>query len=111
MPDELDSDNDATSPPASPVAPVYIARSDPKLIRTNEDFKGDVRGWCDPKTRDNVTTLARCGHISDWNTTQVKSCSNLFKDQAEFNDDISRWDTSNVTDMSYSGCTSFNQPI
>ena len=39
--------------------------------------------------------------------------SNLFDDLDKFNGDISKWDVSNVTDMSFMfcGCRSFNQPL
>ena len=34
-------------------------------------------------------------------TTRVTNMSNLFNGESSFNGDISRWDTSNVTNMSY----------
>jgi surface protein len=39
--------------------------------------------------------------------------SNLFNDKSEFNDDISNWDVSNVTNMErmFNLATSFNQPL
>jgi len=81
------------------------------LVRTAADFKDDVMKWCDPHSRD--ATLARCGHISDWDTSQVTDCEELFKGQRVFNDDISRWNTSNVTNMRgmFAGAAAFNQPI
>ena len=37
----------------------------------------------------------------------------LFQEKIDFNDDISRWDVSNVTNMNrmFYGATSFNQPL
>ncbi|MEL6228169.1 MAG: BspA family leucine-rich repeat surface protein, partial [Pseudomonadota bacterium] len=37
------------------------------------------------------------GHISTWNTGCVTDMSGLFSWQIGFNDDISGWDTSSVT--------------
>ena len=39
-------------------------------------------------------------HISKWNTSQVTDMSDLFKDQVNFNDDIGAWNTSSVTTTS-----------
>ena len=57
------------------------------------------------------------GLIGDWNTTGVTDMSNAFKVQnnvtSGFNEDISAWDTSNVTTMRsmFQSQTSFNQDI
>ncbi|MDA9019404.1 BspA family leucine-rich repeat surface protein [bacterium] len=53
---------------------------------------------------------------ADWNrvvTSLVTDTSDLFKNQATFNQDISSWDTSNVTNMSYMFyfAVIFDQPI
>ena len=78
----------------------------PRLVRTDADIKVAVRSWADPATR--AAAEITYGHISDWKTSQVSSMSKLFNDTAwnggdanmqSFNDDISRWDTSNVTTM------------
>ncbi|MDC0001364.1 BspA family leucine-rich repeat surface protein [Flavobacteriaceae bacterium] len=52
----------------------------------------------------------------DWDTivtTLVTDMSNLFKDEATFNEDISSWDTSSVTTMvdMFNGALAFNQPL
>ena len=49
--------------------------------------------------------LEICGHISQWNVSQVTAMDHLFSFTA-FNDDISQWDTGNVTTME--GMFSFN---
>ena len=60
---------------------------------------------------------ATYGLIGDWNTTGVTDMSNAFKVQnnvtSGFNEDISAWDTSNVTTMRsmFQSQTSFNQDI
>jgi len=67
-----------------------------KLIRTDMDIKNAVDLWYKNKTE----AIIKYGHISDWNTTQVKDMSQLFYGKYRFNDDISKWDVSNVKDMS-----------
>ena len=67
-----------------------------KLIRTDADIKTAADLWCKNKKE----AIIKYGHISDWNTTQVKDMSQLFYRKYQFNDDISKWDVSNVKDMS-----------
>ena len=51
--------------------------------------------------------------ISSWDTSNVTNMKNMFFSAAAFNQDISGWDTSSVTDMSYMFeiATSFNQDL
>ena len=53
------------------------------------------------------------GNISKWNVSNVKNMSYMFWDCKKFNQDISSWNVSNITDMSYMfyKCTNFNHPI
>ena len=53
------------------------------------------------------------GDISKWDVSNVANMSYMFLDAEKFNQDISEWDVSNVTDMGnmFSGATSFNQDI
>ena len=67
-----------------------------KLIRTDADIKTAANLWCKNKKE----AILKYGHISDWNTTQVKDMSQLFYRKYQFNDDISNWDVSNVKNMS-----------
>jgi surface protein len=39
------------------------------------------------------------GHISNWNTTRITSMEMAFYTKKTFQEDISRWDVSNVTKM------------
>jgi len=51
--------------------------------------------------------------ISGWNVSAVTDMSFMFYDADSFNQDISAWNVSAVTDMSFMFCyaTSFNQDI
>ena len=53
-----------------------------------------------------------CGHISDWNVSNVTDMSSLFT-FTSFIEDISRWNTSNVTSMSrmFACNLKFNQNV
>ena len=53
------------------------------------------------------------GHISTWDTSEVKDFSSLFWNKSNFNEDLSHWNVSNVTDMSamFRNASSFNQNI
>jgi len=68
-----------------------------RLIRSNSDIQYAVDSWCFKNKNDAILEF---GHISDWNTTQVDDMSKLFFDQYKFNDNISKWDVSNVKNMS-----------
>ena len=65
---------------------------------------------------DNTSINAKPIGDTDWNrvvTSLVTDTSDLFKNQATFNQDISSWDTSNVTNMSYMfyEAVIFDQPL
>ncbi|MDG2492230.1 MAG: BspA family leucine-rich repeat surface protein [Flavobacteriaceae bacterium] len=51
--------------------------------------------------------------ISSWDTSNVTTMADMFKNATNFNQDISGWDTSSVTDVSYMffNAASFNQDI
>jgi len=73
-------------------------RSDPKLVRTDEDFRTAVYRWVTPQLR--VGALEEYVHISDWDTLHVTNCTECFKHKYwDLNDDIFRWDMSNITSM------------
>ena len=96
---------------------------------TNETLRVWINRWCGGDTRYYSKALP---HISTWNTSKVTDMSGLFgrtslneNDDVEdtscvlladlplFNDDISAWDTSNVTtmEMMFLYASSFNQPL
>ncbi|MBP1527084.1 BspA family leucine-rich repeat surface protein [Spiroplasma endosymbiont of Dactylopius coccus] len=51
--------------------------------------------------------------VSDHLPSEIRSLKNMFMDARAFNQDISKWNTSNVVDMSYmfSNASSFNQNL
>ena len=55
----------------------------------------------------------RFGHISNWNTSKITDMSYTFENRREFNEDISKWDVSNVKNMSgmFSNAFDFNSDI
>ena len=76
----------------------------PKLVRTDADIKAATRAWANPAT--SAAAEITYGHISDWETGNVTNMEKLLcgltnwggdANMQSFNDDISRWNTSNVT--------------
>ena len=51
--------------------------------------------------------------ISEWDVSNVTDMSFMFNNAESFNQDISRWDVSKVTNMSsmFEKCTSFDQDL
>lgn len=79
---------------------------DDNVLLTNATIYGAVSLWF----TDRPQALVVYGNIGDWDVRRVTTMSRLFEDLSNFNDDISRWNTSNVTDLSYMfyGAASFN---
>jgi surface protein len=86
-------------------------RPKPPLQFDNATLHFAVREWL----HDHTTAEVKYGHISDWDTSQVRNMSLLFfvPNVNKFNQDLSRWNTSNVTDMHmmFYGATAFDQPL
>ena len=60
-----------------------------------------VEAWC----ANRAAAKAQYGPIASWNTSEITDMKYLFYGKAGFNEDISRWDVSNVTSLS---CTFSN---
>jgi hypothetical protein len=81
----------------------------PKRTRTDADIKVAARAWANPATR--AAAEITNSHISDWETSQVTNMEKLFYggntsyrgdyNIESFNDEISRWDKSNVTTIDH----------
>ena len=101
---------------------VNLKKNDKHFIpRDREELDGAISKWKD-KEKDAIQDY---GHISHWDTSQIKDMSGLFKDTT-FNENINTkqikmengkeykaWDVSIVTDMTsmFHGAESFNQPL
>ncbi len=74
----------------------------------NEEIRISLAIWF----ADKQVAVERYSHISKWNVSNVTDMSELFRGWEEFNEDISQWDVSNVYDMSvtFNECLNFNQP-
>ena len=75
--------------------------------------KAELQTAVDAWIADESTALATYGDISGWNVSSVTNMSYMFQNATAFNADVSGWNTVNVTDMSYMfyGATSFNQDV
>ena len=54
-----------------------------------------------------ATVVAKYGEIEIWDTSDVRSLRNVFALKKTFNEDISKWDVSSVTDMNHGTSLSF----
>ena len=96
--------------------------------KTKEELQEAVNLWCENKEE----VLTKYNHISLWDTSLITDMSSLFGYDSEcyiyetvemkrlslgskvyFNDDISNWNVSSVTNMShmFANALSFNQPL
>ena len=64
---------------------------------TNNELYEAVDIWCSNKKK----ALNIYGEINTWNTINITSMEELFRDKQNFNDNISNWNTSKVTNMNY----------
>ena len=82
-----------------------------KLVRTDADIRAAVKAWLS----DPVSAEAEYGHITKWNVKAVTDMHELFYDAAghSFDEDLSGWDVSNVTNMRsmFKDASSFNQDV
>jgi surface protein len=76
---------------------------------TNASLQEAVKLWYQNKS----AATAKLGDISTWNTSQVTSTRELFRNCNYFHDPIGNWDVSNVTDMccTFWNASSFNQSL
>ena len=79
----------------------------------NPDHDGGIRTAVHVWFADPAAAKARYGPIASWDVSEVTNLSELFQDQADFNEDLSRWDVSNVVNMNrtFNGATSFDRQL
>ena len=65
--------------------------------------------WC----KDDKRAMENYGDISSWDVSGITDMSFLFEKRINFNSDISNWNTSNATDMDsmFKSASLFNQPL
>ena len=75
----------------------------------NDSLRAAVSLW----KANEKEAIAKYGHISSWDTSNVTDMSSLFAKYETFNEDIGSWDISKVTNIGcmFLSATSFNQDI
>jgi surface protein len=73
---------------------------------TNSSLGGVVDEWIKNGTA-RATVVAKYGEIEIWDTSDVLRMDYVFRSKSTFNEDISKWDVSSVTNMKYSTSLSF----
>ena len=78
-------------------------------MKDSNELREAVKLWL----KDESKAITKYGNISRWNTSNVTNMSDMFTGSYNFNEDISGWDTSNVTNMCamFNGDYRFNQDI
>ena len=89
---------------------VWSGGAGPALLQFHDDtIRIAVREWLHAPN----VAAAMYGHISNWDTSNVRDMSMLFYEAFGFNEPLGNWDTRNVVNMSgmFDGAVSFNQPL
>ena len=73
---------------------------------TSSSLGGVVDEWIKGGT-ERATIVAKYGEIEIWDTSDVRSLRHVFYQKSTFNEDISKWDVSSVTNMAGSTSLSF----
>ena len=82
----------------------YSASSNNKCTDSSS-LGGVLSEWEKDEAR--ATVVAKYGEIEIWDTSDVLSLKNVFYQKSTFNEDISKWDVSSVTNMQGSTSLSF----
>ena len=70
------------------------------MDKTNQLNDENIKEVVDLWIKKRKECIFKFGHISNWNTSQITNMSYLFHLKDDFNEDLSRWDVSNVITMS-----------
>ncbi len=93
-----------------------------RAFRYCSNFNQDLNGWDVSNVVNMSSTFGGCtlfnGNISEWNTISLEiigggSNTGIFHDASSFNQDISGWDVSGVSNFGhvFQNCTSFNKSL
>ena len=85
----------------------YIIKLSIHVFENEEGLYNAVNEWCDDKR----IAFRKYGDIKYWDTSKITDMSKLFFEKHKFNEDISRWDVSNIISYMFYEASSFNQPL
>ena len=83
-----------------------LSSLDAQTPLTNSNFQSAVNLWFS----DEANATATYGHIKDWNVTGVTNMLNAFNGKTTFDENITGWDVSNVTNI-FGMCQSPNNSM
>jgi surface protein len=66
-------------------------------FNNDKELRIAVKLW----NNDKSICINKYGHISHWDVSKITNMAKLFSSMENFNEDISRWNTTNVKDMRY----------
>ena len=69
----------------------------------NVMIKNVVDDWCGNDAAKNAVQTAH-GSIEDWDVSRITNMNKLFQSKTSFDNDLSKWNTSSVTNMERSKC-------
>lgn len=94
--------------PSSRYHKYYYEPNGQRKFITYEELVSAVENWCNNVDKENI--IRKYGHITNWKfSSKIRSFENLFQHKTTFNENLSGWNVSNITNMSrmFDGCVSF----
>ena len=86
----------------------YTPPNGQKIFKTKFELQNAVNDWCSNNNKEKL--IESYGHITNWKLSKdIHSLESLFENQATFNEDLSGWNVSYVsnTNKMFCGCVSF----
>ena len=81
----------------------YIIKLSIHVFENKEELQKAVNEWCDDKR----IAFKKYGDIKYWNTSKITDMSYLLFQKYKINEDISRWDVSNIISYMFYEASSF----
>ena len=94
--------------PSSKYNKFYYEPNGQRKFITYDELKTAVDNWCNNVDKEKI--IRKYGHITHWKfSSKIRSFEKLFYDKVSFNENLSGWNVSNITNMSqmFYGCVSF----